>query len=84
MLVVVALVPIMFLVPAPLMFLPPFMPLMPAMLPRFVQLTPLVVCLPAMASVFLHGLMKFVLCVSDSALTCVEIFRLKVGHYGGK
>ena len=79
----VVLVPITFLVPAALVFLPPLMPLMPAMLPRFVQLATLVVCLSAVASVFFHCHVEFVFCVSDSALTFVEISCLKARHYGG-
>ena len=81
-LVVVVLVPIMFLVPAAVVFLPPLMPFMPAMLPRFVQLTTLVICLSAVASVFLDCLVEFMFCVSDPALTSVEVFCLKVRHCG--
>jgi len=80
----VMVVPIVFLVPAARVFLPPLMPFMPAMLPRFVQLTTLVVCLPAVASVFLHCLVEFMFCVSDSALTCVEVLCLKARHCDGK
>jgi hypothetical protein len=53
------------------------MPLMPAMLASFIQLVTLVVCLPTVASVFLHCLVEFMLCVSDSALTFVEVFCLQ-------
>ena len=68
----VVIVPITFLVPSAIVFLPPLMPLMPAMLPRFVQLTTLVVCVPAVASVFFNCLVEFMFRVSDSALTFVE------------
>jgi len=54
----VVLVPIAFLVPAALMFTPPLMPLTPATLPRIVQLTTLVICPYAMASVFLDCLVS--------------------------
>jgi hypothetical protein len=83
-LVVVVLVPIMFLVPAAAVFLPPLMPFMPAMLPRFAQLTTLVICLSAVASVFLDCLVEFVFCVSNAALTSVEVFCLKARHCRAK
>ena len=80
----IVLIPIVFLVPAVLVFLPPLMPLTPAMLPRIMQFTTLVICLSAVASVSLDCLVEFVVCVSDSALTLVEVFCLKARHYGGK
>jgi hypothetical protein len=46
------------------------------------QFTTLVVCLPAVASVFLYCLVEFMFRVSDSALTFVEVFCLKARHYG--
>jgi len=76
----VVLVPIVFLVPAALVFLPPLMPPTPATLPRIVQFTALVICLSAMASVFVNRLVEFMLCVSDSALTFAEVFCLKARH----
>jgi hypothetical protein len=81
---VIVLVPIVFLVPAALVFLPPLMPLMPATLPRIMQFTTLVICLSAVASVFLNCFVEFMVSVSDSALTLVEVFCLKARHYGGK
>ena len=83
-LVVVVLVPIMFLVPAAVVFLPPLMPFMPAMLSRFVQLTALVICLSAVASVLFDCLVEFMFHVSNSALTFVEVFCLKARYYGGQ
>jgi hypothetical protein len=83
-LVVVVVVPVMFLVPAAVVFLPPLMPFMPAMLPRFAQLTTLVICLSAVVSVFLDCLVEFMFCVSDPALTSVEVFCLKARHCGAK
>jgi hypothetical protein len=81
---VIVLIPIVFLVPAALVFLPPLMPLTPAMLPRIMQFTTLVICLSTVASVSLDCLVEFVVCVSDSALTFVEVFCVKARHYGGK
>jgi len=83
-LVVIVLIPIVFLVPSALVFLPPLMPLTPTMLPRIMQFTTLVICLSAVASVSLDCLVEFVVCMSDSALTIVEVFCLKARHYGGK
>ena len=83
-LVVIVLVPIAFRVPATLVFLPPLMPLTPATLPRIVQFTALVICQPAVASVSPDCLVEFMVCVSNSALTLVEVFCLKARHYGAK
>jgi hypothetical protein len=82
-LVVIVLIPIVLLVPSAPVFLPPLMPLTPAMLPRFMQFTTLVICLSAVASVSSNCLVEFMVCVSDSALTFVEVFCLKSRHYGG-
>ena len=68
----IVLVPIAFLVPAVLVFLPPLMPLTPATLPRIVQFTTLVICLSAVPSVSLDCLVEFMVCMSDPALTSVE------------
>jgi hypothetical protein len=76
----VVLVPIAFLVPAALVFLPPLMLLTLAMLPRIVQFTTLVICLSAVVSLFLDCLAEFMFCVSDSPLTSVEVFCLKARH----
>ena len=61
----VVLVPITVRVPAVLVFIPPLMPLTPATLARFVQFTTLVICLFAVASVFVDCLMEFMLRVSN-------------------
>jgi hypothetical protein len=81
---VVVLIPIAVLVPAVLVFIPPLMPLPPATFPRIVQFTTLVICPVAVASVFLDCLVQFMLRVSYSALTSVEIFCLKARHCGAK
>ena len=80
----IVLIPIVFLVPAVLVFFPPPMLLTPATLPHIMQFTTLVICLSAVASVFLDCLVEFMVCVSDPALTLVEIFCLKARHCGGK
>ena len=70
----IALVPIAVSVPAVLVFIPPLMLLTPASFSRIVQFTTLVICLFAVASMFLNGLVEFMFRVSDSALTPVEVF----------
>ncbi len=59
--IVVAIVPIVVVMPAALMFIPPLVALSPAALPGFVQFMAPVVCLPAVVSVVLDGFMELVL-----------------------
>ncbi len=80
----IVLVPIAVFVPAVLVFIPPLMPLAPATLPRLVQFTTLVICLFAVASVFLDCFVEFMLGVSDSALTMVLVLCLKPGRGDAK
>jgi hypothetical protein len=81
---VVALVPVAICVPAVVVFIPPPMLLTPATLPRIVQFTTLVVCLAAVASVFLDCFVEFMVGVGDPALTSVLVFCLKAWHCGAK
>jgi hypothetical protein len=83
-LVVVVLVPIAFLAPAVLVFIPPLMPFAPATLPRRVQFTTLVICTSAVAPVFFDCFVEFMLRVDDSALASVDIFRLKARQCGAQ
>ena len=83
-LVVVVLVPIAVLVPAVFVFIPPFMPLTPATLPRIVQFPALVIRHHAVRSVSSDCLVEFMFCVNNPALTSVEGFRLKARHFGIK
>ena len=80
----VVLVPIAFLVPAVLVFIPPPMALPPATFPRIVQFTTLVICQHAVRSVSLDCLVEFVFCVSDLALTSAEGFCLNARNSGAK
>jgi len=81
---VLVLVPIAFRAPAVLVLIPPLMALAPATLPRIVQFTTLVICLFAVASMFVDCFVEFTLRVSDSALTSVLIFCMKPWRGGGK
>jgi hypothetical protein len=79
---VVVLVPIAVRVPAVFVFIPPPVALTPAPLPSLVQFTALVVCLSAVASMFLDGLVEFMIGMSDPALTPVVVFGVKSRHCG--
>jgi len=74
---VVVLVPIAFLVPAVLMFIPPLLSFAPAMLPCGTQFATLVICLSAVAPVFFDCFVELMLRVDDPALASVKILRLK-------
>ena len=74
------LVPIAVLVPAVLVFIPPLMPLTPATFSRIVQFTALVICPFAVTSMSLDCLVEFMLRVSDSALTPVEVLCVESWH----
>ena len=76
----IVLVPIAVPVPAVLVFIPPLMPLTPATFSRIVQFTTLVICLFAVASMFLNGLVEFMFRMSDPALTLVGVFCLESWH----
>ena len=73
----VVLVPITLGAPAVFVFVPPPVILAPAALARFVQFMALVVCLRAVASMFFDGLVKFMVGVSDPALTALVVVGVK-------
>ena len=75
--IVVVLVPIVLGAPAVLVFIPPAMLLAPATLASFVQFATLVIGLPAVAAMFLDGLVEFMVGVSDSTLTAVDVFPVQ-------
>jgi hypothetical protein len=81
-LIVVMVVPITFFMPTVFVFFPPLMPLAPAPLPCPAQLTTLVIGLSAVTSMSCDCLMKFMLRVSDPALTQVQFFSLKTRYEG--
>jgi len=78
------LIPIVLGAPAVLVFIPPAMLLAPAALAGFVQFTTLVIGLPAVAAMFLDSLVEFMVGVSDSTLTAVDIFRMRPRYSGEK
>jgi hypothetical protein len=81
--IVVVFVPVVLGAPAVLVLIPPAMLLAPAALAGFVQFPTLVVGLPAVASVFLDSFVEFMLGVSHSTLTAVDVFRMH-SRYSGK
>lgn len=81
-LVVVVLVPIAVGAPAVLVFIPPAMLLTPATLSGFMQFATLVICLFAVASMFLDGLVEFMLGVSDATLAAVDVLSMKARQCG--
>lgn len=64
----IPIVPVVLLVPAVLVFVPPPMILAPAAFPSLAQFVPLMVRLTAVAPVAFDRLMQFVLCVLDAPL----------------
>ena len=78
------LVPVVLGAPAAVVFVPPAMLLAPATLASFVQFATLVIGLPAVAAMFLDGLVEFVVGVSDSTLTAVDVFGVKPWPDGKK
>jgi hypothetical protein len=82
--VVVVLVPIALRVPAVFVFIPPPVTFTPATLSRLVQFAALVVCLSAVASMFLDGFVEFMIGMSDPALAAVVVFGVKPRYCGEK
>ena len=80
----VVVVPVAFGVPAVFVFVPPSVIFTPAALARLVQFVALVVCLRAMASMFLDGLVEFMLRVNDPALAPVLVFGVESRYRGEK
>src|SRR2546421_2223937 len=71
---VIVVIPIAFGMPAVAVFVPPAVPLIPTVLPRFVQFVPSVVRLSAVPTVMLHGFVKFVVRLGDAALATIVAF----------
>jgi hypothetical protein len=82
--IVIVLVPITLGVPAVLVFVPPLVTFPPATLARLVQFSPLMLCLPAVASMPLDGLVEFMLRVGYAALAPVLVFCLQSGRCSEK
>src|SRR5258706_9454640 len=82
--IAVVLVPVVLGAPAVLVLVPPAMLLAPAALAGFVQFPTLVIGLPAVASVFLDGFVEFMLGVSHSTLTAVDVFGVQPRYSGEK
>ena len=78
--IVIPIVPIALGMPALIVFVPPPVILTPAPFPSLVQLSTLVICLGAVAAVFLDCLVQFVFSVLDAALASFVVVSMKPGY----
>ena len=83
-LIVVVLVPVAIRVPTVFVFVPPPVILAPATLACFTQFMALVLCLLAVPSMSLDGLVKFMIGVSDAPLAALIVFGMKSWNGGEK
>src|SRR5204862_6014740 len=72
--IMVMVIPIALGAPAVFVFIPPAVPLVPALLPGFMQLMPRTMRLSAVPSVMLHGCVEFVVRVGSAALASMVVF----------
>jgi hypothetical protein len=77
--VVIVVIPIAFGVPAMLVFIPPSMDAVPAVLPRIAQFPTRALGLPALVAMPCHGLVQFVICACNAPLAIVFVGAQK-GH----
>jgi hypothetical protein len=81
---VVVLVPVAIGVPTVFVFVPPPVILAPATLARFMQFMALVLCLLAVPSMSLDGLMEFMIGMSDAPLAALIVLGMKSWNGGEK
>lgn len=75
----VSIVPVAIGSPFALVFIPPAMPVIPAMFPRFVQIVACPTRLPALKTVMLNCLMQTMVRLFDAVLTIIVI-RAQLRH----
>jgi hypothetical protein len=80
--VVIVVVPIVIAVPAVAVLVPPAMALIPAAFPRFVQLVPRAIRLPAVPSVILDRFVEFVVRLGDAPLAIAVVIRTRPRRSG--
>src|SRR5262249_62246570 len=73
--VVVMIIPVVTVVPAMIMLIPPRLAFSPAPFAGFVQFLAPVICLPAEVSMVLNGLVEFVLRVNSTPLATIVCCR---------
>jgi hypothetical protein len=73
--IVIVVVPIAVGVPAVAVFIPPTVPPAPAVFPRFMQIVPRTIGLPAVPAVMLNGFVQLVIRPGDSPLAISVVFR---------
>ena len=74
----VVIIPVTSVMPAMLMFIPPYLAFSPTALPGFVQFTAPMICRPAVVTMVLNCLMEFVFGKDGAPLT--SIFRRSRRH----
>jgi hypothetical protein len=80
--IVIVVIPIAIGMPAATVFVPPAMALIPAALPRLMQIVPCVIGLPAIPAVMFHGFVQSVVGLGDAALAVVVGIRQCTGCSG--
>jgi len=70
----VMVIPIALGAPAVFVFIPPAVPLVPALLPGFMQLMPRTIRLSAVPAVMLHGFVELVVRLGNAALATIVVF----------
>ena len=72
--IVIVVIPIAIGMPAVAVFVPPTMPLIPAVFPRFMQVVARVIGLPAVPAVMLYGFVESVIRLGDTPLAGIVTF----------
>jgi hypothetical protein len=80
--IVVVIIPIAIGMPAVAVFVPPTMPLVPAVLAGLMQFTPCAICLSAIPTVMLHGFVQSVVRLGDTALATMVVIRKRTRRSG--
>jgi len=77
--IMIMVIPIALGAPAVSVFIPPAVPLVPAVLPGFMQLMPRTIRLSAVPAVMLHGFVEFVVRLGNAALATIVVFGGRQG-----
>jgi len=75
----VMVIPIALRAPAVSVFIPPAVPLVPAVLPGFMQLMPRTIRLSAVPAVMLYGFVEFVVRLGNAVLATIVVFGGRPG-----
>jgi hypothetical protein len=80
--IVVVIIPIAIGMPAVAVFVPPTMPLVPAVLAGLMQFMPCAICLSTIPTVMLHGFVQSVVRLGDTALATMAVIRKRTRRSG--